>query len=133
MILTENKVSTIANANDTIRISMKEITQNIESAYEVVSPNPSSPTSTKLTIQTDSSGDTISFFSQNGNIYSQYNDNSPSQISSSNVYTYSLTFTEEANTGLSPTIFISITEKNFGLTGVSTTKTYETTATQRRQ
>lgn len=133
MILqTQNKIITIANANETTRIALKEITQNIEDGYQVESPNPGSTQSDKLTVETDSTGDTISFYTQNGIIYSKYNDNTPIQVSSSNIFTYNLSFQEEANTGISPTIFITLTEKNVGSTGQQTSKTYETTATQRR-
>lgn len=132
IIQTQNKVITIANANETTRISLKEITQNIEDGYQVELPNPGATQSNKLTVETDSTGDEISFYTQNGIIYSQYNSDTPLQVSSSNVFTYNLSFEEEANSGISPTIFITLTEENVGSTGVKTSKTYETTATQRR-
>jgi type II secretory pathway component PulJ len=133
MIITQNKVTTIADANDTVRIVLKEMTQNIEAGYAITSPTSSSTNSSELTIQTDSQGDTISFYSSGGVIYSKYDNSAPEQISSSNVSTYNLNFTEESNSGLSPTIFITLTETNVGATGLKTSKTYETTATQRRQ
>jgi hypothetical protein len=133
LISTQNKITTIANANDTIRISMKEITQTVEDGYQVLTPNPTNTTTNDLIVQTDSGGDKIMFYSSNGIIYSQYDNNTPEQISSSNIYTYDLSFSEEANTGISPTILVNITESNVGTSGIITKKTYETTATQRRQ
>ena len=128
----QNTITTTANTNDTVRIAMKEMTQNIEYGYQVMLPNSGTITSSELTIQTDSTGDTISFYSQNGVIYSQINDQQALPLSSSNIYTFNLQFTEEANTGISPTVFITLTETNVGNTGIQTSKTYETASTQRR-
>ncbi len=128
----QNTITTTANANDTVRIAMKEITQNIEYGYQVMLPNSGNVTSSELTVQTDSSGDTISFYSQNGVIYSQINNETPLALSSSNVYTFNLQFIEEANTGISPTVFVTLTETNVGTTGIKTSITYETASTQRR-
>ena len=133
LVSTQNKITTIANANDTVRISMKEMTQSIEDAYQVLTPNPTNTTTNDLVIQTDSGGDKLTYYSSNGIIYSQENSATPTQISSSNIYTYNISFTEEANTGLSPTVLINITESNVGASGIITKKSYETTATQRRQ
>jgi type II secretory pathway component PulJ len=133
LISTQNKITTIANSNDTVRISMKTMTQSIEDAYQVLTPNPTNTTTNKLVIQTDAGGNKVTYYSSGGTIYSQNNTNTPTQISSSNIYTYNISFKEEANTGLSPTVFITITESNVGTSGIITKKTYETTATQRRQ
>ncbi|MCL4392984.1 prepilin-type N-terminal cleavage/methylation domain-containing protein [Patescibacteria group bacterium] len=133
LVQTQNIIITTANANDTTRYVLHDITGYIEDGYMTTEPNPQNATSSILTVQTDSSGDKISFYTKNGIIYSQYNDSTPIQLSSSNIYIYNMTFYEEATSGTSPTIEINLSETNTLSTGVKTTKTYETTATQRRQ
>ena len=133
LVQTQNIIITTANANDTTRFVLHDITQNIDSGYMVTSPNPSNSESNTLTVQTDSTGNKISFYTKNGVIYSQYNDNSPIQLSSSNIYIYSMVFYEESVSGTSPTVKIDLEETNTLSSGQKITKTYETTATQRRQ
>ena len=133
LVQTQNIVITTANANDTTRYVLHDITQYIETGYMTINPNPSSTQSNILTVQTDSSGDKISFYSNNGILYSQYNNNPPIQLSSSNIYLFNIEFYEEASSGMSPTIKISLDETNTTSSGSKITKSYETTATQRRQ
>ena len=103
------KISFIAFNDNDAREVMNDITDSVLQGYNVLTPTPSNPSSNTLTIQIDSAGDSVSYFASGGQLYFQYNSNSPVAISSTNTYISNITFTREYNSGTTPAVEINLT------------------------
>lgn len=127
----QQKIVFVGSNDNDARIALDSITRTIEEGYVTLTPSAASPSSNVLTVQTDSTGDTTTYFIQNGFLYLQINSNPATPLTSTNTNVSSLVFTRESNAGIVPTIFIQLTFAT-PVNIDNTTTTLQTVATQRR-
>lgn len=128
----QQKITFIAANDADSRIALNRMSKSIEEGFDTLTPSTSVPTSSTLTVQTDSAGDTATYSLTNGQLFYQYDSQTAVALTSTNTSISNLTFTRESTGGMTPTILIQITFTT--PVSIGNAVTYiETLATQRSQ
>ena len=129
LVYDQTKVEAITRQDEVARSLMRTISRSVEEAQTINSPYGPDSVATILNI-TDRNNNTIVYSQNNGIVYETINSESPTQISSGDVYVKTLQFTVESEAGVSPSMNIQIDIQQTA-TNASNLSHYETTDAQR--
>lgn len=131
VVHTQVQIEALASEDENARTLMRLISESVEAAATINSPNAVNATTSTLNLTDESSpANTVIYSLTSGIVYKQINSNAAVAITSNAIYVTSLQFTVESEGGVAPSINIQVNIQQSQNNSLNLTH-YETTAAQR--